>query len=154
MTEVRPEDGRYPARVSTGPKLLVMASAAVCLAGALAAEWNPGSSIQVLIGGRAFVAVGWACLVPAGLAPDVALLQEIKSVDENFPSEVFEELGVLDRLEAFASFNGADFYGLPRNGDTVTLRREPWTVPADYPLGDGRVVPLRAGETVAWRVLG
>jgi dihydroorotase len=69
-------------------------------------------------------------------------------------AEVFEELGVLDRLEAFASFNGADFYGLPRNGDTVTLRREPWTVPADYPLGDGRVVPLRAGETVAWRVLG
>jgi dihydroorotase len=69
-------------------------------------------------------------------------------------AEVFEELGVLDRLEAFASFNGADFYGLPRNGDTVTLRREPWPVPADYPLGDGRVVPLRAGETVAWRVLG
>jgi dihydroorotase len=68
-------------------------------------------------------------------------------------AEVFEELGVLDRLEAFASFNGADFYGLPRNGDTVTLRREPWTVPADYPLGDGRVVPLRAGEPVAWRVL-
>ena len=67
---------------------------------------------------------------------------------------VFEDLGVLDKLEAFASFNGADFYGLPRNGDTVTLRREPWTVPADYPLGDGRVVPLRAGETVAWRVLG
>jgi dihydroorotase len=69
-------------------------------------------------------------------------------------AEVFEELGVLDRLEAFASFNGADFYGLPRNGDTVTLRRESWTVPADYPLGDGRVVPLRAGEAVAWRVLG
>ena len=68
-------------------------------------------------------------------------------------AEVFEELGVLDRLEAFASFNGADFYGLPRNDDTVTLRREPWTVPADYPLGDGRVVPLRAGEPVAWRVL-
>lgn len=69
-------------------------------------------------------------------------------------AEVFEELGVLDRLEAFASFNGADFYGLPRNGDSVTLRREPWTVPADYPLGDGQVVPLRAGEPVAWRVLG
>ena len=69
-------------------------------------------------------------------------------------AEVFEELGVLDKLEAFASFNGADFYGLPRNTDTVTLRREAWSVPADYPLGDGRVVPLRAGETVAWRVLG
>ena len=69
-------------------------------------------------------------------------------------AEVFEELGVLDRLEAFASFNGADFYGLPRNDDTVTLRRESWTVPVEYPLGDGRVVPLRAGEPVAWRVLG
>jgi dihydroorotase len=69
-------------------------------------------------------------------------------------AEVFEELGVLDRLEAFASFNGADFYGLPRNGDTVTLRREAWTVPADYPLGAGRVVPLRAGEPVAWCVTG
>ena len=68
-------------------------------------------------------------------------------------AEIFEELGVLDGLEAFASFNGADFYGLPRNEDTVTLRREAWTVPADYPLGDGRVVPLRAGEPVAWRVL-
>ena len=69
-------------------------------------------------------------------------------------AETFEEAGRLDRLEDFASHFGADFYGLPRNSDTVTLRREPWTVPADYPLGDGRVVPLRAGETVAWRVLG
>ena len=68
-------------------------------------------------------------------------------------AEVFEELGVLDGLEAFASFNGPDFYGLPRNSDTITLRRESWDVPPGYPLGDGVVVPLRAGETVAWRVL-
>ena len=68
-------------------------------------------------------------------------------------AEVFEELGVLDGLEAFASFNGPDFYGLPRNSDTITLRRESWEVPPGYPLGDGVVVPLRAGETVAWRVL-
>jgi len=68
-------------------------------------------------------------------------------------AEVFEELGVLDKLEAFASFNGPDFYGLPRNSDTVTLRREAWEVPDSYPLGDGRVVPLRGGETVGWRVL-
>ena len=68
-------------------------------------------------------------------------------------AEVFEELGVLDGLEAFASFNGPDFYGLPRNSDTITLRRESWDVPPGYPLGDGVVVPLRAGETMAWRVL-
>ena len=67
-------------------------------------------------------------------------------------AEVFEELGVLDKLEAFASFNGPDFYGLPRNSGTVTLAREPWDVPESYPLGDGRVVPLRAGETIRWRV--
>lgn len=68
-------------------------------------------------------------------------------------AEVFEELGVLDKLEAFASFNGPDFYGMLRNTDTITLRREPWDVPASYPLGQGRVVPLRAGETLNWRVL-
>ena len=68
-------------------------------------------------------------------------------------AEVFEELGVLDKLEAFASFNGADFYGLPRNPDTITLRRDPWTVPPAYPLDDGTVVPLNAGETMQWRVV-
>lgn len=68
-------------------------------------------------------------------------------------AEVFEELGVLDKLEAFASFNGPDFYGLPRNTATITLRREPWEVPAAYPLADGQVVPLKAGETIQWRVV-
>jgi dihydroorotase len=68
-------------------------------------------------------------------------------------AEAFEAAGALDRLEGFASHFGADFYGLPRNGDKVTLAREPWTVPADYPFGTGRVVPLRAGETVSWRML-
>ena len=52
-------------------------------------------------------------------------------------AEAFEAAGALDRLEGFASHFGADFYGLPRNGDKVTLAREPWTVPADYPFGDG-----------------
>jgi dihydroorotase len=66
---------------------------------------------------------------------------------------VFEELGVLDKLEAFASLNGPDFYGLPRNTDTVTLRKQPWQVPSRYDLGSGKVVPLRAGESVAWRVV-
>ncbi|MEC7376313.1 MAG: dihydroorotase [Pseudomonadota bacterium] len=66
-------------------------------------------------------------------------------------ADIFEELGILDKLEAFASFNGADFYGLPRNTDTITLVREPWTMPAELPLADGTIVPLKAGETVNWR---
>lgn len=68
-------------------------------------------------------------------------------------AEVFEAAGALDRLEAFASFHGADFYGLPRNRDTITLRREAWDVPATLPYPDGEVlIPLRAGESLAWRL--
>lgn len=67
-------------------------------------------------------------------------------------AEIFEDLGVLDKLEAFASFNGPDFYRLPRNTDTITLKREPWTAPDSLPLADGRIVPLRAGETLRWRL--
>ena len=67
-------------------------------------------------------------------------------------AEAFESLDALDRLEGFASHFGADFYGLPRHGDKVTLRREPWTVPAEYAFGEHTVVPLRARETVSWRV--
>ena len=66
-------------------------------------------------------------------------------------AEAFEAAAALDRLEAFASFNGADFYGLPRNTDTVTLRREDWTVPELLPFGGAPLKPLRAGETLAWR---
>ena len=68
-------------------------------------------------------------------------------------AEAFEDAGALDRLEAFASFYGADFYGLPRNPDTITLRRESWTVPANLGLGEATLVPLRAGETIRWRVV-
>jgi dihydroorotase len=68
-------------------------------------------------------------------------------------AEVFEELGVLENLEAFASFNGPDFYGLPRNRETITLSKSAWQVPASYPLGNGRVVPLKAGESIGWQVL-
>ena len=71
-----------------------------------------------------------------------------------FYAEAFEDAGALDRLEGFASFFGADFYGLPRHADTVTLVREPWPVPAVYPFGDDALVPLRAGELVRWRVAG
>lgn len=67
-------------------------------------------------------------------------------------AEVFDEQNALDRLEGFASHFGPDFYGLPRNTDTITLRREAWTVPTDYPMGDARVVPIRAGDLIAWRV--
>jgi dihydroorotase len=68
-------------------------------------------------------------------------------------AEAFEQAGALDKLEAFASFHGADFYRLPRNTGRITLVRESWPVPADLPLGDDRLVPLRAGEQVLWRLL-
>jgi len=69
-------------------------------------------------------------------------------------AEAFEGAGALDRLEGFASHFGADYYRLARNRDTITLRRDPWPVPAAYGFGDGEVVPWRAGETVAWRLAG
>ncbi|MBK9136092.1 MAG: dihydroorotase [Betaproteobacteria bacterium] len=68
-------------------------------------------------------------------------------------AEAFEAAGALDRLEAFASFNGADFYGLPRNRGTVTLERAPWQLPAELPFGDATIKPLRAGETLVWRLV-
>lgn len=67
-------------------------------------------------------------------------------------AEVFDAAGALDRLEAFASFHGADFYGLQRNTRNLTLSRRNWTVPASYPLGDATLVPYRAGETVRWSI--
>ena len=67
-------------------------------------------------------------------------------------AEAFERAGALDRLEAFASFHGADFYGLPRNTATITLKPESWVFPESYPFGADTVVPLRAGETMRWRV--
>ena len=70
-------------------------------------------------------------------------------------AEAFDSAGRLDRLEAFAAERGADFYGVPRNAGTVTLRKEPWNVPDSYPFGpaDARLVPFRAGATLAWRML-
>jgi dihydroorotase len=67
-------------------------------------------------------------------------------------AEAFDAAGALDRLEGFASFHGADFYGLPRNRDVVTLSREAWVVPAEYAFGAQTVVPLNAGATMAWRI--
>jgi dihydroorotase len=67
-------------------------------------------------------------------------------------AEAFEAADALDRLEGFASFHGADFYRLPRNTGTVTLRREDWTLPEVVPFGDARLKPLRGGETLHWRL--
>jgi dihydroorotase len=68
-------------------------------------------------------------------------------------AEVFEGVGRLDRLEAFASERGADFYGLPRNAGHVVLERAEWRVPASYPFGAAEIVPLRAGGTIGWRLV-
>jgi len=65
-------------------------------------------------------------------------------------AQAFEQAGALGRLEGFASHHGADFYRLPRNAGTLTLTRDGWSVPATYPFGDGEVVPLLAGERLAW----
>jgi dihydroorotase len=67
-------------------------------------------------------------------------------------AEAFEQAGALDRLQGFASHFGADFYRLPRNEGVIRLRRAPWRVPEAYPFGPDRLVPLRAGEEVAWRL--
>ncbi|SDO85054.1 dihydroorotase [Ralstonia sp. 25mfcol4.1] len=66
-------------------------------------------------------------------------------------AEAFDTAGALDKLEAFASFNGPAFYGLPRNTGTLTLTREDWELPAELPYGDTTLVPLRAGETLRWK---
>ena len=68
-------------------------------------------------------------------------------------AEAFEAANALDRLEAFASFYGADFYGLPRNTDKITLEKTSWLVPKELALGDESLVPLRAGQTIAWKLL-
>jgi len=68
-------------------------------------------------------------------------------------AEAFEQAGTLDRLEAFASFHGADFYRLPRNRDTVTLRKQTWSVPGEIAFGAETLVPLRAGESLTWKMV-
>ena len=66
-------------------------------------------------------------------------------------AEAFEQIGALDKLEAFASKNGARFYGLPENTDTITLVKQAQTVPNSFPIGNGgNLVPMRAGGSVAW----
>ncbi|MGB6307843.1 MAG: dihydroorotase, partial [Steroidobacteraceae bacterium] len=67
-------------------------------------------------------------------------------------AEAFEAAGRLDRLEPFAAHFGADFYGLPRHEETVTLVKESWVPPATYEFGGGTLVPYRGGESIAWRL--
>lgn len=67
-------------------------------------------------------------------------------------AEAFEAAGKLDKLEGFASDFGADFYGLPRNPEKITLVKRDWKPPASYPMGDGHLVPMRANESIAWEL--
>jgi dihydroorotase len=67
-------------------------------------------------------------------------------------AEVFEQVGALDKLEGFASFYGADFYRLPRNAQSITLRKQEWQVPATVGFGEHQLVPLRASEMVKWKL--
>ena len=68
-------------------------------------------------------------------------------------AEAFDAAGALDKLEGFASFFGADFYGLPRNQGSITLQRESWTPPASFAFGEAELKPLRAGEALPWRMI-
>ncbi len=67
-------------------------------------------------------------------------------------AEAFDNANALDRLEGFASYAGADFYGLPRNQAKITLERVAWQVPEEFPFGAERLLPLRAGERMLWRL--
>jgi dihydroorotase len=67
-------------------------------------------------------------------------------------AEAFESAGRLDRLEGFASHFGADFYGLPRHTDTITLLKDPWIGPPQLAFAGGTLIPYRAGEPIAWRL--
>ncbi len=68
-------------------------------------------------------------------------------------AEAFDGVGALDKLEAFASFNGADFYGLPRNTGSITLKRESWTPPESFAFGEALLKPLCSGEALPWRMV-
>ncbi|MFT4920595.1 MAG: dihydroorotase [Zhongshania aliphaticivorans] len=67
-------------------------------------------------------------------------------------AEAFDAAGALDKLEAFASFYGADFYGLPRNSDSISLIKQSWTAPEQLPLGSDTIYPLRGGEQLHWQI--
>ena len=68
-------------------------------------------------------------------------------------AQAFDAASALDKLEGFASFFGADFYGLPRNSGSITLKRESWTAPESFAFGEAQLKPLAAGEPLAWRMV-
>jgi dihydroorotase len=68
-------------------------------------------------------------------------------------AEAFESVGALGKLEGFASFHGPDFYKLPRNTDKITLNKESWTIPDEIPFTESGLVPLRAGESLTWKMV-
>ena len=68
-------------------------------------------------------------------------------------AQAFDAAGALDQLEGFAAFHGADFYGLPRNTGTITLRRQSWTVPESFAFGEAQLKPLGGGEVLSWRLV-
>lgn len=70
-----------------------------------------------------------------------------------FYAEAFEQADALDKLEGFSSFFGPDFYGLPRNTDSITLRKQEWTIPQTLAFADDALIPLRAGENVSWKLI-
>ena len=69
-------------------------------------------------------------------------------------AQAFEEIGALNKLEAFASFHGPDFYSLPRNQDQITIERSPWHIPEELPMAESTVVPLDAGQLLQWKFVG
>lgn len=69
-------------------------------------------------------------------------------------TELFDQAGALDRLEAFAAAHGADFYGLPHNNETIRLIKSDWTIPETLPFADDVIIPMRAGETCHWKITG
>jgi dihydroorotase len=70
-----------------------------------------------------------------------------------FYAEVFAQAGALDKLEAFASFYGADFYQLPRNTTRITLKKEDWGIPAQLDFAGEKLIPLRAGQRLSWKMV-
>ena len=68
-------------------------------------------------------------------------------------AEIFEQADALEKLEGFASFFGADFYGLPRNRESITLTKESWNVPMEFEFAGETLVPLRAGRSMIWKIL-
>ncbi|MFM1842726.1 MAG: Dihydroorotase [Cyanobacteriota bacterium] len=68
-------------------------------------------------------------------------------------ADIFEQANAFDKLEAFASFHGPDFYQLPRNTTQITLTKTPWRIPEQLPFPDAGLVPLRAGEELTWQMV-